>query len=386
MTTSKRLNYESPTNTHMPPPLRKDEWYEPSVREALVARPGKILSTSDYEAGEMITWAEVCHQLLGFSTLGRALVAGVKPHSLLAARVMGISYEEFERRLKAGDKLCKAVRQVVKIFNFGCAGGMGPVMLLLQARANRDADTPTPDGPVMVPDGKGGMTRGYRGIRFCVMLRERTRCGAKKVREYRGRECPPVCLECLELAVQIRAAWAAQWPESEPYFALAARQFEDGYVDHVAGGRRSVPRGFCATANGHFQELLARAAKRALWQVSRACYDSSRESVLYGARPNGFFHDELIVEHPVTGEADEVEPFALASWQADEVGELMCRELRQLCPSVAPAVRVAPAFMWRWDKRAEAVRSEDGVLLPWTPPGRDPYADNAAATSGVKPA
>jgi hypothetical protein len=343
-------------------PRPGERYYSPSPREAIVPQPGWVFSSSDYEAGEMVTWAEVCYRLLGHSKLGEAMKRGLKPHSLLGARVLGITYEEFERRRKAGDKFVEGVRQLCKIFNFGSAGGMKAIAMLLQARANRDVHTPCEMGPVWIPDGKGGVVRGYRGIRFCITLRQRRVCGVRKITQWRGRACPPVCEECAEIAQQIGVAWSEQWPESEPYFDLAGEDADEGVVRHTTGLLRAG-HGFCATANGHFQELLARATKRADARIARECYDASQESVLYGARAPGFFHDELLGEHPAE----------LAAEQAPRIGEIMEEELRDLCPHVAEAVSAKPALMLRWDKRADAVLGPDGKLVPWRPPGDDPW-------------
>lgn len=356
--------------------------YQPSVRECFVPRPGKVYSTSDYEAGEMVTWAESSYQLVGHSSLGEALKRGIKPHSALGARVLAIDYEAFEARRKAKESFIVSLRQLMKEPNFGYPAGMGAATLVLRARKSRDADTPCPDGPLWISDGAGGSVRGYRGVRFCITMRGAKRCGDRKAHKYRGKPVKPVCSACLECAVELREKWGLQWEEAEDYFAYVSTQVGQGYVLQIGDDRRRAGVDFCNAANGYFQALLARIAKRALWRVSRECYDATRKSVLYGARVCGFFHDELIAEHPV----ERLRPYKLASEQAERLAGVMVEVMQEECPHVASAAAVEPALMTRWDKRAQAVRGPDGHLVPWRAPGRDPFAeldDNAGAAAAV---
>lgn len=338
-----------------------DRYYRPSLREALVPRPGRVLASNDYDSGELVTWAQACLTLVGRSRLAQALNAGANPHLLLAARFLGIEYDEAARRYKAGDVVVKNARQMCKEPNFGYPGGMGPPLLVVRARMSNGVDTPCDRGPVMVSDGRGGRVRGYRGIRFCVMSGA-PECGRRVAREHRRRPIKPVCADCLDLAVTYRREWGSQWPESEDYFARVSEDVERGYVEQLGDGRVRGGIDFCSAANGYFQGLLARIAKRALWRVSRACY-AEPDSVLYGSRVNGFFHDELITEHP-----EET-----AGVRGDEVDRIMVGVLREECPDLAAAARAPAALMHRWDKRAEPVRDAGGTLVPWAPPGDDPH-------------
>lgn len=337
-------------------------YYRPSLREALVARPDRVLCSSDYDSGELVTWATACLRLVGSSRLAQALCAGANPHLLLGAKLLGIPYEDALARYKAKDRVVVNARQLAKEPNFGFPGGMGIPMLVIRGRMSNGVDTPCAAGPVLVSDGRGGRVSGYRGVRFCVM-EGATSCGRRKVREWRGRSIKPVCGDCLDVAARLRREWGAQWPESEPYFARASLDAERGYVTQLGSGRVRGGVDFMSAANGYFQELLAYVAKLALWRVSRACYDPTLESPLYGSRVCGFFHDELITEHPIE----------TASERADETDRIMVGAMREVCHELAPAARAPGALMRRWDKQAEPVRGADGRLLVWTPPGDDPY-------------
>jgi len=339
-------------------------YYKPSLRESLVPRPGHLLASNDYDSGELVTWAQSCLWLVGSSRLVLALNAGANPHLLLAARMLGIEYDEALARYRAKDRVVVNARQMAKEPNFGYPGGMGPPLLVLRARMSNGVDTPCEQGPVWISDGRGGRVRGYRGIRFCVMAGAPS-CGRRIAREHRRRPIKPVCADCLDLAVVYRRDWGSQWPESEPYFAHVSEAVERGHVVQLGSGRERGGIDFCSAANGYFQELLAHVAKRALYRVSRACY-AEPGSVLYGSRVNGFFHDELITEHP-----EET-----AGPRADEVDRILVETMREICPDLAPAARAPGALMRRWDKRAEPARDASGALVPWVPPGEDPYCDD----------
>ncbi|MGL5361404.1 MAG: hypothetical protein ACRDBH_00885, partial [Bosea sp. (in: a-proteobacteria)] len=344
------------------PVVGGEPYYRPALREALVARPGHVLASNDYDSGELVTWAQACTTLVGHSRLAQALLAGANPHLLLASKMLGLEYAEALARFKTGDRVVKNARQMAKEPNFGYPGGMGPPMLVIRARMSNGVDTPCERGPVWISDGKGGRVRGYRGIRFCVMSGAPA-CGRQMVRVLRRRPIKPVCAECLEIAVANRRDWGAQWPESEDYFARVNSDVERGHVVQLGSGRVRGGIDFMSAANGYFQELLAHVAKRALYRVARACFDPRQESVLYGSRVCGFFHDELITEH-----SEET-----AGVRADEVDRIMVATMREICPDLAGAAKAPGALMARWDKRAEPVRDADGRLVLWTPPGRSPW-------------
>lgn len=85
------------------------------VRECFIPRPGYVFVSVDYDAAELRALAHVCRQLFGFSRLGDALDAGRDPHLDFAAQMLGISYEEAERRKK--EPQVKEARQFGKCFH-----------------------------------------------------------------------------------------------------------------------------------------------------------------------------------------------------------------------------------------------------------------------------
>lgn len=332
------------------------------VRECIVARPGHVLSSTDYEAGELITHAQSCLWLVGYSKLAEALLADVKPHNALAAKILGISYDEFNRRLKAGDKQCADTRQAAKPANFGFPGRMGAVKLVLQQR-KQGPDTPHPSGPTWISDGKGGKVRGYKGLRFCLLMGGAQACGVVKVTEWKGRPCPPTCKACIEAAIVLRDGWLETWPENRPYFEHVKQVDESGepIIQHVSlrvrgfDQNKEDPNYGNAIANGYFQGLLADAATDALCQISEECYVG--DGPLRGSHLIAFQHDEQICEHPIS----------VAHEAASRVGEIMVETLRFYCPDLAPAVRAEPAIALRWYKGMEPVYGPDKRLIPWAP-------------------
>lgn len=91
----------------------------------------------------------------------------------------------------------------------------------------------------------------------------------------------------------------------------------------------------------------------------RACRDESAGSILYGvAHPVDFVHDEFLVEVRNDGR-QAVHDRCL------EVQRIMENAMRNVLPDIE--VRTEAALMERWDKRAEPVFGEDGLLSVWKP-------------------
>lgn len=373
--------------------------YIPSLRECIEARPGRVFSSEDYNAGELITHAQSCTWLVGYSALAQALLAGIDPHTALASTVLGIDYKAFNKKIKAHAN----ARQAAKPFNFGKPGGMGDPKIVLQQR-KQGPDTPHHSGPIKVKDETTGtMVPGYKGLRFCILMDSADACGLKKVTEWKKRPIPPTCAHCIECAARLSVNWRKQWPESEPYFTHINECVNDGmwisdealdrwphlrevYISHRlapgevmqhVSGRIRGGLAFCEAANTFFQGLLADIAKAALRRISWECYDrgvgvpeylhensvrsefAGSESPLYGSRVIVFQHDEMIAEHPE----------AIAHEAATRISEVMRDEMRRYCPDLAGAAKAGPTLMRRWYKSADKVEDANGRLIPWEPRG-----------------
>lgn len=211
------------------------------VRECFVPRPGFVFLACDYAAIQLRTWAQVCIWLLGGSRMAEVLNAGGDPHCMVAADILGTTYEDaLARKAEVYYE-----RQCGKVANFGLPGGMGPARLV-HAAANQ-----------------------YQ----------------IEITEHKARA--------------LKETWRRTWPEAQPYLDLVGRMTDRGNIqikqflsERVRGGL-----GYCDTANTLFSALAYDAIKAAGWLVSKACYVDTR-SVLLGSRICNVVHDELLLESP----------------------------------------------------------------------------------------
>lgn len=273
----------------------------PGVRECIVARPGFLLASVDYESIELRTLAQSMLRICGRSTLAARYQSdpNYDPHTSFAARMLGITYAEAMARKKAEDKEVKKHRQLAKCPNFGYPGGMGPAKLVVYAWKN-----------------------------YGIKITE-------------------------EDAKRLRDLWFAENPEMREYFEHVTNLVDRGGTFRQFGsGRIRGQCGFCDGCNGYFQGLAADGGKCALFSVSAECY-ADPESVLFGSRPLAFIHDEIIAEVPE----------AFGHECAMRIVAIMEREMRRFVPDVP--VSAAPALMRSWLKAAEAAYDDAGRLIPW---------------------
>jgi hypothetical protein len=314
----------SPTNGfQFQNPKRQYDWIPPGkkkaeplfppgigIRECFVARPGTIYADNDFNGLELCTGAQACIDLVGYSKLGEALNAGTDPHLDFGATLMGISYRDALARKH--EKEVRYHRQLAKIANFGLPGGLGIRGIV-------------------------GFARGYG-----VKLNE-------------------------EEAKKLKQDWFDKYPEWIAYFRWIrdrleldmedvdsdnehTRVFVRGTFEQLRVGRWRGKCKFTEACNGFFQGLGGDVSKRALWAVSYLCYVKVTGSTLFGARPVGFIHDEILAE--VLRE--------LAHEQAYEIAKVMCEAGNTLLPDVP--VKCVPALSQRWCKEVEAVFNKEGRL------------------------
>jgi DNA polymerase-1 len=273
------------------------------VREAFAARPGRVILDVDYDQGELRCVAEICFRLFGFSHLGDALNRGEDVHLRLGAKIVGLSYEEALANRKRKD--VSEARQLAKAPNFGFPGGMGPWGMVRFARASY-------------------------GLRLT-----------------------------LHRAKELRDEWLGEWQEFRPYFAhvraiLDAGGGQAGTVEHLISRRLRGACAYTVACNSLFQGLLADIAKDALYRATRECL-TDRNSPLYGCRPWGFIHDQILADAPV------------------EVAHEAAYRLRDVMVEAANAyllhvpMTAEPVVSTCWSKEAEKLVGPDGRLVPWSP-------------------
>lgn len=335
---------------------------DPRVRKCYVARPGRVLCSVDYQAIELAALGQRCYELFGYSVHRDRINEGADLHAYLGSQLALRMDPEFAQTVKdlrgAGEveddigvyelflslkhsdpAYFKHWRKFAKPTGLGLPGGMGVATFRTMARVSYGVDVDEATAELM------------------------------------------------------KQVWHETYPETVEYFQYVKANLQDAAnsrFDQETGERDtryaySSPLGmyragasYCAAANGFgLQTATAEGAKSAVFEVARACYDASQRSILFGARPVAFIHDELIVELP----DDDV---ALRHAQAQEIADLMVASMSRILPDVT--IRAEPALMYRWDKRAETVLDTDGRLAVWTPPedtSDDPSLQEAPSIEDV---
>jgi DNA polymerase I-like protein with 3'-5' exonuclease and polymerase domains len=277
---------------------------EGTIRACFVPRPGHVFAVADYNALELHTLAQACVTLLGKSELANALNKGIDPHTVVAANILNITYDEAKAMKDSTHERhgeFTNARQTAKVANFGIPGGLGAAKLVMYARKT-----------------------------YKVILTERE-------------------------AYKLKDNFLRTWPEMHEYFAYVGNlcdaenpQIEQLFVERVRGGIN-----YCAACNGFFQGLGADCAKEAMWQVARAQY-ATPASPLYGSRTAAFVHDELLVETKDDPTAHDV---------ATELSRVMVSAASKYLPDVKPK---AEAYLMRyWSKSAQPIYDENKRLVPW---------------------
>lgn len=277
------------------------------IRQAFIPRAGWVYMQADFPQLELYTLAQCCYSWLGFSKLGDMLNAGQDPHTSVAARILGVPYDEALARVKAKDPDAYNARQVGKVFDFGKPGGLGNKKLILYGRKT-----------------------------YGVTL-------------------------TLEQCERYTNLWHEEFPEMRQYFARVNALFGEGCeratVETLSTERRRGGATYCASCNNGFQGLGSDCAKAAMCLVAEEQY-CAPASPLYGSRSVAFVHDEIIGEVPDTPAAHDA---------AMRLAEVMVQGANKLLPNVPiPLSKMEPLLMRTWSKDAKQV-FVDGRLVPWAP-------------------
>lgn len=292
------------------------------IRSCFVAPDGSVLLSCDYDTLELRTLAQVCLILVGKSALADALREGKDVHCLMASKLTKIPYETLVawRKAKTPEWEAKGdrARRLAKVANFGLGGGMGAEAL----KANFHAEMPDME----------------------MTLAE--------------------CAGIIE-------GWHEAWPEMALFFKYVANLAEDGSdygeVVQLFSGRIRSNATYTERCNSFFSGLAGDGAKDALWEV---CCESYLENpwgdgptALFGSRPCGFIHDEILLE---AGDDDTLTAVG------KRLSEVMCRVMQRWVPDVP--ITATAAAMRRWSKKADTVYvdengnlSKDGTgrLIAW---------------------
>jgi hypothetical protein len=287
------------------------------VRECFTPRPGWVFVDVDYPSLELRTLAQLCYEWLGRSTLGDLYNRDpdADPHAMMAALILGTTYEDIKARIAARDPAAIDARSLAKPANFGFAGGLGPQKFVDYA------------------------WRGY-GIRL----------GNTED-------------EAIRKAAWLKEVWEATWPEMnrhDPcgYFGYIRAHEQNGtytlvmpYTGVICSNMR-----YTEACNRGFQHLGATCAKFGLVEVVKACYLPGTD--LFGGRVANMIHDELLVELPMKEWGPD-----RTSNAANIVAELFAAGAKKVLTRVP--IQCTPVLSTCWSKSAEPVFDEKGRLIPW---------------------
>lgn len=247
--------------------------------------------------------SQVCKTLLGHSTLGKAINAGLDPHLSVASDILHLPYEEAKKRKK--ELTIDNARQVGKVANFGIPGGLGAPKLVMFAKKS-----------------------------YNVSLTE-------------------------DEAKQLKKQWLQTWPEMRDYFYLIGRMTDNAegraVFKHIKSNRWRGDASYTSTCNSFFQGLGADAVTAAGYVISRACY-TDRSSPLFGSRLVNCIHDEFILEAPIDR----------AHEAANEMGRIAAEVANEWMPD-CPFQPLEALLMSRWSKAAFPVFGADERLTAWRP-------------------
>lgn len=314
---------------------------DPRARPVFVPRKGNLILSVDVDQMELVTFAQQCLRVLGFSVLAERINAGIDPHAFLGAQIAYALSGPFRKRcmregrsdpddvydlfkeLKGSHnekeaKLFKKYRKYAKPTGLGYPGGLGAKTFISYSKGTFKMDVD------------------------------------------------------LETAKQLRAVWFDTYPEARAYFDwLTSTQIDyrnstdeqQVYYYQSPFGMFRAGCTFCKAANGFgLQTPGAEGAKLANFNVVEACLNPEQGSILFGAcLPFGFIHDEVLLEVP----DDD-----LAHDRAMEVVEIVKSAMKQVCPDMR--VGAEASLMRRWYKQAEPVYDDNGCLIPWEPSKKTP--------------
>jgi DNA polymerase-1 len=273
------------------------------VREAHIARPGKVLVGIDYGHLELDCLAQVTYEMFGYSRMLETINAGRDPHSMMGAQLMSlkqhkeISYKEFFKMLKDGNKDCKFFRQMAKAANFGYPGGLGAKRMVEYAKNTYGIDDMT-----------------------------------------------------LEASIELRDVFLKTYPEVEELFTWYKYQEDVNGWAYSSSGRWRARCGYCDGLNGiALQSRSADGAKTAGLLLAEAC----ELGQLSDCDLLAFIHDEYIIEMPNDDRLAE---------RVDIAMTLMLEGMQQILPDVR--ITVEADAMERWVKDGPFVYSTAKSLDP----------------------
>ncbi len=282
-------------------------------RECLIPRPGYGFAISDWGGAELVTLAQTCLRIFGWSKLADILNEGRDLHGEMAAKILGIEDRygtpEERKALKLvrleknrpgeGMRLEDAPSRVQEHFAKLAAGSW--------AIFDKDGVHEHKQARQLAKAADFGFPGGLGARRFVDFART----------QYNITVTEPE-------ARRLKKLWKQLLPEMNLYFEWINSLAIGGgqYRVTIPGVGMTRICGFNDACNFPFQGAAAIAAKRALWWLLRAGMEKS--SPLYGTRQVLFVHDENVSEVPIERK-DEAIP---------EKERIMISAFGTICPDV----------------------------------------------------
>lgn len=332
------VEYPQPDGT-----FRKEK-IEP--RLCLVPRnKGWLIASVDFSYVELVTLASQLYKALGYSVLREKINADLDPHAFFGSQLAYHLHQEF-------NLLCTEVLR-----HRGSAAG-DPIDEIYQTFVSLKK------GSAEEKD----FYKKYRNFAKPCTLGYPGGLGAKTLIAYAWGTFG-VRIASVEQAKQFKEVLLRVFPEIAEYLGnrgYIMREFrdeihskpdDDRFACFTPSGMYRSNCSYTSVANSFgLQAPAGEGGKIACFNVTRACFDPEMRSCLYGCRPMGFVHDELLVETPDDAYSHE---------RAWEISRIMVDSMRVITPDVK--VKAEPCLMRRWDKNAEYVTDANGRLKVWEP-------------------
>lgn len=305
-------------------------------RRAFLPRyPDWVIASIDYSTLELVTFAQKCFSIFGHSVLRNAINSGKDVHAYLGATLAYELDNDFYQYCRSVISAALDRDAIYEIFHAMKHGNEDEKKFYKKWRS-----LAKPVG-LSLP---GGL-----GVETLITI---------------ARVAYGIHIESVEMAKRLKAIWGDLYPEGPRWLQwfpennkddVNSTSEHDRYSYFTPLGMHRAGCDFCAGVNGlGLQSPAGEGCKIAIFQVTRACFDSTLNSCLLGSFPGAFVHDEFLM-HFRKETAHEC---------AMETSKIMSESMQIICPDMK--VSAEAALGYRWDKNMEPVYV-DGRLVPWEP-------------------
>lgn len=342
-----------------------------------------VFASADFDGLELRTMAQACLLLVGRSELARVLNSGIDPHLLMAANMLGLTYEQAVSGHAAEKQARSEAFEFFKGKRADATGRFIPHALQDAEASKRASDcvkTPIDDARQAGKVANFGFAGGLGAEKLVLFARKTYKVYLSVDVDAPGKPS----------AKGLKKIWLRTFPEFVEYFARVSKMCEGpggATFAHFFSNRLRGGAGYTQTCNSLFQGLGADAAGNCLFLISEACYTATRcracelarlfpvydycpwckgtgVSPLYGTRLVNYIHDDFMIECPES----------IGHEVAHELVRIMIEGSAPYLPDVpATAKPVLSRFwskdakqVWINDSNAPPVPGKEGKrLVPW---------------------